>query len=205
MSDYSPAMLPKSLKNLIEELNRLPTIGPKSAERLSFYMLKRTDEENKRLGEAIQNLRRGIQMCTLCFNFSDESICKICFDNSRDHSLLCVVETIPDLVALERIGEFTGVYHVLHGRIDPLHEVGPEHIKLKELQQRILRDKQIQEIILATDPDIEGETTAMYVARMFQDSKLKITRIARGLPSGGNVEFADDLTLRNALKGRTLY
>jgi recombination protein RecR len=198
-------MIPKSIQNLIDELNKLPGIGPKSAERLVFYLLNRSDEEIKRLGEAVLALKKGISLCPSCYQFSHNGTCTICADQSRDHTQICVVEKIADLMAIERTGAYQGVYHVLHGRIDPLHRIGPEHIKLKELHDRVLSDTTIKEIIIATDPDIEGETTAMYIARMFEKKNIKITRIARGLPSGGNVEFADDTTLRNALKGRTDY
>ncbi len=198
-------MVPHSIQNLIHELNKLPGIGPKSAERLVFYLMKQPEEEVKRLAAAVGNLKAGIQLCHLCFNFSNSDTCGICINQNRDGSILCVVEAIPDLMAIERVGEFFGLYHVLHGRIDPLHQIGPEHIKLRELKDRVLKDKKIKEILIATDPDIEGETTAMYIARLFEGSKLKITRIARGLPAGGNLEFADDTTLRNALKGRTMY
>lgn len=198
-------MIPKSIQNLIDELNKLPGVGPKSAERLVFYLLKRSDEEVKRLGEAVLVLKKGISLCPSCYQFSTNGTCMICADQSRDHTQICVVETIPDLMAIEKTGAYKGIYHVLHGRIDPLHHIGPEHIKLAQLQQRVHTDKNIEEIIIATDPDIEGETTALYIARLFEHRKLIITRIARGLPSGGNVEFADDMTIRNALKGRTNY
>lgn len=198
-------MLPPSIHNLIEELNKLPGIGPKSAERLVFYLLRQPDEEVLSLAKAVESLKNGLQLCQSCFQFAQNEECSICADLSRDQSSICVVETILDLMAIERVGEYRGLYHVLHGRIDPLHRVGPDQIKLKELKTRTIRHPEISEIILATDPDIEGETTAMYISDMLKDSSIQISRIARGLPAGGNIEFADDMTLRNALKGRTSY
>lgn len=197
-------VVPKSIQNLIQQLKKLPGIGPKSAERLAFHIVQKTDEEVKELGTSIVDSKKGIHLCPECFHFSNNGNCLICSDQNRDQHIICVVETIADLLAVERLGEYRGVYHVLHGRIDPLRHIGPEHIKLQALRKRIEKGK-IAELIIATNPDIEGETTAMHIARMFKSTKLKLTRIARGIPSGGNLEFADDMTLRNAIQGRTRY
>ncbi len=198
-------MLPRSIQILIDELHKLPGIGPKSAERLVFHLLRQSDREVEALAGAVKGLKDGVNLCPQCFQFANSDLCSICADATRDRNEICVVETILDLMALERTNEYRGLYHVLHGRIDPLHGIGPEQIKLRELKQRLQKDGQIREIILATDPDIEGEATAMYIADLLKDLPVRISRLARGLPSGGNIEFADDMTLRSAFRGRTSF
>lgn len=196
-------MLPKALENLINQFRKLPTIGPKSAERLGFMLLKWSRSDLEQFGNALLALKDGVKLCPRCFYFLEHDACAFCDNPYRDASVLCVVETIVDLVALERIGDYNGLYHVLQGRIDPMNGVTAEHIRLRELYERVKANKEIKELIIATEPDVEGETTALYIANLLEKTHIQITRIGRGLPSGGNLEFADDTTLRNALRGRT--
>jgi len=189
------------LARLIEAFNKLPGIGPKSAQRLAYYLLHRPDEEAEVLAEAILALKEKIGLCSVCLNITDCDPCLICQDKERDHSKICVVERPSDIPPLERTGKYKGVYHVLHGAISPAQGIGSEELKAKELLSR-LRDGSVTEIILATNPNLEGETTAMYLRRMILPLDIRITRLARGLPFGADLEYADDMTLGQALEDR---
>lgn len=186
---------------LIEEFAKLPGIGPKTAQRLAFYILNSPHEMGSSLAEAIVEAREKITYCSVCCNLTDKDLCHICSDVKRNNEVICVVEEARDVVAMERTREFKGKYHVLQGAISPLDGVGPESLKIKELLSR-LNEEQVEEIILATNPNIEGEATAMYLARLLKPLGLKVTRIAHGLPVGGDLEYADEVTLSRALEGR---
>jgi recombination protein RecR len=189
------------MQTLIDELGRLPGIGPKSAQRIAFYLLKVDATDAKRLARAIEDAKDRVTWCRRCFNISEGDLCGFCLDERRDHHLVCVVEEPRDIVAVERTGEYRGRYHVLQGAISPIEGVGPEQLRIKELLARI-SDEEITEVILATNPNIEGEATAMYLARLLKPAGLKVTRIASGLPVGGDLEYADEVTLGRALEGR---
>ena len=186
---------------LIEELNKLPGIGPKSAQRLAYHLLRSPDQEAKALAEAILTLKEKIKLCSLCFNNTDCDPCRICQDRERDHSKICVVEKPSDIFPLEQTGKYNGVYHVLHGTINPTQGVGPEELKIKELLARF-RDGSVTEVIIATNPNVESETMAMYLQRIITPLGVRVTRLARGLPFGAELEYADDLTLGQALENR---
>jgi len=197
-------ILPQPIQNLIDELSKLPGIGTKSAQRLAFYLLRCPDQDIDNLAQAIGNLKKKIRLCEQCFNISEQNLCPICQNPERDKSTICVVENPLDILALEKAKEYKGLYHVLHGVISPADGLGPEQLKIKELISRIKQSKgKIKEVIIATNPSLEGEATAMYLLRQLKPLGVKITRIARGLPSGGDLEYADEITLTNALKGRT--
>jgi len=189
------------IARLIEELNKLPGIGPKSAQRLAYHILRSPDEEAKALAEAILTLKEKIKLCSLCFNNTDCDPCRICQDKERDHSKICVVEKPSDIFPLEQTGKYNGVYHVLHGTINPTQGVGPEELKIKELLVR-LKDGSVTEVIVATNPNVESETMAMYLQRIITPVGIRVTRLARGLPFGAELEYADDLTLQQALENR---
>jgi recombination protein RecR len=189
------------IAGLIEELNKLPGIGPKSAKRLAYHLLRSPDEEAKALAEAILTLKEKIKLCSLCFNNTDCDPCRICQDKERDHSKICVVEKPSDILPLEQTGKYNGVYHVLHGTINPTQGVGPEELKIKELLTR-LKDGSVTEVIVATNPNVESETMAMYLQRIITPLGTRVTRLARGLPFGAELEYADDLTLGQALENR---
>jgi recombination protein RecR len=189
------------IAGLIEELNKLPGIGPKSAKRLAYHLLRSSDEEAKALAEAILTLKEKIKLCSLCFNNTDCDPCRICQDKERDHSKICVVEKPSDILPLEQTGKYDGVYHVLHGTINPTQGVGPEELKIKELLAR-LKDGSVTEVIVATNPNVESETMAMYLQRIIAPLDIRVTRLARGLPFGAELEYADDLTLGQALENR---
>lgn len=189
------------IAGLIEELNKLPGIGPKSAKRLAYHLLRSPDEEAKALAEAILTLKEKIKLCSLCFNNTDCDPCRICQDKERDHSKICVVEKPSDILPLEQTGKYNGVYHVLHGTISPTQGVGPEELKIKELLAR-LKDGHVTEVIVATNPNVESETMAMYLHRIITPLGIRVTRLARGLPFGAELEYADDLTLGQALENR---
>jgi recombination protein RecR len=189
------------IARLIEELNKLPGIGPKSAQRLAYHLLRSPDEEAKALAEAISTLKEKIKLCSLCFNNTDCDPCRICQDKERDHSKICVVEKPSDIFPLEQTGKYNGVYHVLHGTINPTQGVGPEELKVKELLAR-LKDGSVTEVIVATNPNVESETMAMYLQRIITPLGIRVTRLARGLPFGAELEYADDLTLGQALENR---
>lgn len=196
MSIYSP-----SIEKLIEAFERLPSIGHKTAARLAFHMLNSSEEEINNFVNAITNAKKNLKYCSKCFNISDTDPCIICSNPKRDESIICVVEDVRDIIAMERTHEFNGVYHVLHGSISPMNGVGPEDIKVKELLAR-LTDGKVKEIILATNPRVEGEATAMYLSKLIKPLGIKVTRIARGIPVGGDLEYTDEITLMQALEGR---
>ncbi len=195
-SNYTPPV-----QALIDELGRLPGIGPKSAQRIAFHLLKMPVEDANRLAHAITEAKARVRFCERCFNVADDVLCPICNDDNRDSSVLCVVEESRDIVAIERTGEFRGRYHVLLGAMSPLEGIGPEQLKIRELVARI-DPENVQEIILCTNPNTEGEVTAMYLARLLKPIGLTVSRIASGLPVGGDLEYADELTLGRALEGR---
>ena len=194
-------LVAEPIARLIDELNKLPGIGPKSAKRLAYHILGRPDEEAKALAEAILTLKEKIKLCSVCFNITDLDPCRICQDEERDHSKICVVEKPSDILPLEQTGKYDGVYHVLHGTISPTQGIGPEHLKVNELVAR-LKDGPITEVIVATNPNVESETMAMYLQRLVTPLGIRVTRLARGLPFGAELEYADDLTLRQALENR---
>jgi recombination protein RecR len=189
------------ISRLIEELNKLPGIGPKSAKRLAYHLLRSSDEEAKALAEAILTLKEKIKLCSVCFNNTDCDPCRICQDKERDHSKICVVEKPSDILPLEQTGKYDGVYHVLHGTISPTEGVGPEELKIKELLAR-LKDDSVTEVIVATNPNVESETMTLYLQRIITPLGIRVTRLARGLPFGAELEYADDLTLGQALENR---
>jgi recombination protein RecR len=186
---------------LIDELGRLPGIGPKSAQRIAFHLLKVPPEDANRLARAISEAKERVTFCERCFNVSEGPLCTMCTDDRRDSSVVCVVEDARDIVAVEKTGEFRGRYHVLLGAISPIDGIGPEQLKVRELLAR-LEPEGVREVILCTNPNIEGEATAMYLARLLKPLGLRVTRIASGLPVGGDLEYADELTLGRALEGR---
>jgi recombination protein RecR len=186
---------------LIDELGRLPGIGPKSAQRIAFHLLKAAPEDANRLARAITEAKARISWCTRCFNFATGELCPYCLDERRDPTLVCVVEEPRDIVAVERTHEFNGRYHVLQGAIAPIEGIGPEQLRVKELMKRV-EDEHVTEVILATNPNIEGEATAMYLARLLKPLGVRVTRPASGLPVGGDLEYADEVTLGRALEGR---
>lgn len=189
------------IARLIEQLTKLPGVGPKTAQRLAFYLLNLPKEEVHKLTDSISNARETVRYCSSCCNLTDRDPCSICGNTARDASMICVVEQPRDVVAMEKTREFRGYYHVLHGAINPMEGVGPDDIKVRELVAR-LGSSAVREIILCTNPTTEGEVTAMYLARILKPMGLKVTRIARGLPVGGDLEYADEVTLTKALEGR---
>ncbi len=189
------------LKNLITEFAKMPGIGRKSAQRLAYYVLALEDSQALALAEAIRKVKEEVHLCPKCFNITDLEVCEICTSAKRDQSLICVVENAKDIIAIEKTREYRGLYHVLHGVISPMDGVGPEDIKVKELLERI-GQVDAKEIILAMNPNIEGEATAMYISRLIKPLGIMTTRLARGIPMGGELEFADEYTLVSALKGR---
>jgi recombination protein RecR len=195
------AYYPEPVARVIEALQRLPGIGPKTAQRLAFFLLKRPVDEVQGLAEALSQLKALIVHCSVCFNVTQEDPCRICRDPQRDAHSLCVVEEPNDLLALEKTGGFRGRYHVLLGALSPLDGIGPEDLKVRELLMRLETDT-VEEIILATNPSVEGEATAIYLAKLLKPLATRITRIARGLPVGGDLEYADEVTLAKALEGR---
>ena len=201
-------MLPNNLKNISLFLERLPGIGEKTANRLTFFLLNLPEEDLKEFAGNVATLKSKTKLCKLCFNFTEHEICEICKDQKRDHSVVCVIETVLDLLSFEQGRIYNGLYHVLHGKIDPLNRVGPEDLKIRDLELRIKNSKfEIKEIILATNPDMEGEATAMYIKNKLEikNEKLKITRLAYGLPMGANLEYADYMTLKKAIEGRNRF
>ncbi|MBE6031633.1 MAG: recombination protein RecR [Clostridiales bacterium] len=191
----------KPLANLIGQLSRLPGIGGKSAQRLAFHILSMDEQEAFAIADAILDAKKNMKYCSVCGNLTDVDPCGICSDSSRDEKVICVVEGPRDVTAMERIREFKGLYHVLHGAISPMDGVGPEDINLKSLILR-LQQNDVEEVILATNPNIEGEATAMYIARLIKPSGIKVSRIAHGLPVGGDLDYADEVTLSKAMEGR---
>lgn len=191
----------KPLSKLISELSKLPGIGGKTAQRLAFYILSMDDKDAFAIADAIIDAKKNMKYCSECGNLTDNDPCRICSDNTRDKTTICVVESPKDVSAMERIKEFKGLYHVLHGAISPMDGIGPDDINLKQLIIR-LQQNNVTEIIMATNPNIEGEATAMYTARLIKPSGIKVTRIAHGVPVGGDLEYADEITLSKAMEGR---
>lgn len=199
--DTSVQIIPTSVERLITELEKLPGIGPKSASRLAFYLIKADNQDVDALGESLLGLKEGIQHCRTCFNFSESEQCALCASAGRDDQQICVVEDPLDIVAIERAGTFKGKYHVLHGAIAPIEGIGPEQLKVAELIER-LKGAGVTEVIIATNPNLEGEATALYIQKLIKPLVPRVTRLASGLPMGGDVEYADELTLSRALEGR---
>lgn len=189
------------IANLIAQLSKLPGIGPKTAQRLAFHILHAPEEDVRKLAEALLEAKTKVHQCSRCFNITDVDPCPICSDETRDQKVICVVEGPRDIIALERTREYRGLYHVLHGALSPMDGIGPENLKVKELLQR-LNQGDFTEVIIATNPNVEGEATALYLARLLKPLGLKVTRIAHGLPVGGELEYADEMTLARAFEGR---
>lgn len=193
---------PRPLNKLINELSKLPGIGGKTAQRLAFHILSLSDREAEELAQAIVSAKKNLRYCSECGNLTDQEKCLICSDPARDRSVICVVETPQDVMAMERIREYKGLYHVLHGAISPAEGIGPNDINLKSLITRLQASDEVKEIIIATNPNIEGEATAMYISRLLKPAGIKVTRIAHGIPVGGDLEYADEVTLLKAIEGR---
>jgi recombination protein RecR len=193
--------LPRSVERLIDEFARLPGIGPKTASRLAFYLLRASDQHAEDLSTALVDLKELTRLCTICFNITEDDPCPICSDSSRDHKILCVVEEPLDMVAMERARAFHGRYHVLHGAISPVEGIGPEDLKIEELMRRV-EDDDFEEIVIATNVTLEGDSTALYLQRRLKAYNIRLTRLARGLPVGGDLEYTDEITLGRALEGR---
>lgn len=202
--------IPKAIQSTIESFERLPGIGPKTAQRLTFYLLHVPQQELDGFAEAVKNLKAKTVLCSICFTVGEEDPCSYCSSSSRDQTTICVVEQALDVLALEKSGQYKGVYHVLHGKIDPLNSIGPDEIYIRQLFDRIkmsTNGHSIREIILATNPTMEGEATAMYLSKEIKDRfpSISITRIGRGLPIGADLEYADSMTLQRAMEGRSSY
>ncbi len=193
---------PRAVTQLIEEFHRLPGIGPKTAQRLTFFLLRAPREQSEALASALAQLKERIVTCSVCCNIAEEDPCAICRDESREGSMICVVEEPLDVLAIERTREYHGLYHVLHGAISPVEGIGPEDLKIQALLDRLQGNPAIREVVLATNPNLEGEATAMYLERLIKPMGVKMTRLARGLPVGGDLEYADEVTLTRALEGR---
>ena len=196
--------LAEPVSNLIDAFSQLPGIGPKTATRLVYYLLRNDEAVSLKLAHALEELKQRTLFCSVCFNIADQDPCAICANAQRDHGLICIVEEPLDVQAIERTREFTGVYHVLHGAISPVEGIGPEDLKIGELLHRIQSSETpVRELLLATNPNLEGEATSMYIARLTKPLGLRVTRLARGLPMGGDLEYADEVTLGRALTGRS--
>jgi recombination protein RecR len=198
----SGGMYEGAIQDLIDALGRLPGVGPKSAQRIAFYILESDKEVAEALVEAVRTVKDRVKFCTECGNVSEEEQCRICRDPRRDPSKICIVEESKDVIAIERTREFRGKYHVLGGAISPIDGIGPDQLRIRELMQR-LSDTTVTEVIIATDPNLEGEATAMYLARLIKPSGISVSRLASGLPVGGDLEYADEVTLGRAFEGRT--
>ena len=196
MSYYSP-----SIEKLIESFEKLPSIGHKTAARLAFHVLEQTKEQTQEFINSIINAKQNLKYCSKCYNISDTDPCPICSNDKRDGSKICVVEDVRDIIAMEKTHEYKGKYHVLHGAISPMNGIGPDDIRIKELITRLHNEK-IEEVILATNPRVEGEATAMYISKLIKPLGIKVTRIAHGIPVGGDLEYTDEITLTKALEGR---
>jgi len=194
--------IPRPVQILIDELSRLPGIGPKTASRLTYFLLRQPPEQSKSLAEALVEMKERTRFCSICFNMTENDPCPVCSDEAREASVLCVLEEPLDVIAIEKTRVFKGRYHVLHGAISPVDDVGPDDLRIKELLNR-LRDNKVREVIIATNPSYEGEATAMYLQKQIAPLGLKVTRLARGLPVGGDLEYADETTLARALEGRS--
>jgi len=195
-------LLVEPVARLIEEFSRLPGIGPKTAARLVFYLLRAPEEQALALSDALRALRERIRFCSICFNITDSDPCAVCADEGRDRSTICVVEEPLDVVAIERTREYHGLYHVLHGTLSPVEGIGPDDLHIADLMPRLKGNPPVREVIIATNPNMEGEATAMYLARQLSGSGVRVSRLARGLPVGGDLEYADQVTLGRALAGR---
>jgi recombination protein RecR len=200
-------IIPKAIQNLIESFEKLPGVGPKTAQRLTFYLLHVPQGELDRFAMSLENLKKNTILCSNCFMIDEKSPCSICSDSNRNKEILCVVEQPLDVLALEKGRGYKGMYHVLHGKIDPLNNIGPDEIYIPQLFKRVKEDEEVKEIILATNPTMEGEATAMYISKQLKERNpdIKITRIGRGLPVGADLEYADDITLQRAMDGRSQY
>lgn len=194
------AKLPRSIEKLINEFAKLPGIGSKSASRLTFYLLKRADLENELFAEALTKLKNAVVFCSICHNMAESDPCSICSDPSRDQTIICVAEEPLDALALDSTGAYKGLFHILGGVLNPLEGIGPEKLNIDSLIARL--DGTVKEVILATNPSLEGETTAMHIQKLLKDKNVKVTRLARGLPTGGDLEYADEITIAQALQGR---
>lgn len=192
----------RPIVRVVDEFSRLPGIGPKTAQRLTYHLLRMPAEQAQALAEAIMELKNNVVLCSQCFNITESSPCQICDNPGRDVTRVCVVEEPLDVLAIERTGQYKGQYHVLHGALSPIEGIGPDELKIRELVQR-LTPNGIEEVILATNPNLEGDATAMYLTRLIQPLGVTVTRLARGLPMGGDLEYADEITLSNALAGRS--
>jgi len=199
LAEYPTTAAP--VARLIEEFNKLPGIGPKTAQRLTYFLIKATEDQARALGEAILSLKGHLTFCSQCQNVTQSDPCPICQDQERDTSVICIVEEPLDILPIERSGSYKGLYHVLHGVISPINGVGPDELKLRQLLPRLGGGK-VREVILATNPNLEGEATAMYIQRLISPLGIRVTRLARGLPVGGDLEYADDVTITRALQGR---
>lgn len=200
--------IPRAIQNLIESFEKLPGVGPKTAQRLTFYLLHVPQGELDKFAGSLENLKKDTILCSICFMIDETNPCSICSDSKRDHSIVCVVEQPLDVLALEKGRGFNGVYHVLHGKIDPLNNIGPDEIFVNQLISKLkAQNSKVKEVILATNPTMEGEGTAMYIAKQLREKNLdiKITRIGRGLPVGADLEYADEVTLQRAMEGRSQY
>jgi recombination protein RecR len=195
------SVIPEPVTRLIEAFGQLPGIGPKTAARLTFYLLRRPPEQAEALADAVRDLKQKTVLCASCFNIADSSPCPVCRDEGRDRAMLCVVEEPLDVLAIERTGEFHGLYHVLHGALSPVEGIGPEELRINELTARA-RQGTVREVLLATNPTLEGEATATYIARLLRPLGVRLTRLARGLPVGGDLEYTDSVTLSRAIEGR---
>lgn len=196
--------LPTSLERVINEFGKLPGIGPKTAQRLAFYLLKKESVDINGLSDAVRALKTDITFCTQCHNMAETDPCSICADQNRDRTIICVVEEPLDALALDKTGQFKGLFHILGGVLNPMEGIGPEQLNISSLQKRIT-DLEVKEIIIATNPTLEGETTAMHISKFLNGTNVRVTRIARGLPMGGDLEYADEITLSRALEGRREY
>ncbi len=195
------AGFPKKIENLITEISKLPGIGPKSAERIALHIISMDDYKVDSLVNAIKDARKNLHLCPICFNLTDKEVCDICSDSKRDHSTICVVEEVSDLYAIEKSGEYRGVYHVLHGRIDPMNHISVEDLKIKELVERVAKGG-VKEVIIATNPNFNGDITSLYLQKVLKPFGVKISRIATGLPKGTEIDFVDSVTLIMAIKDR---
>lgn len=192
----------KPIARVVDELARLPGIGPKTAQRLTYYLLRSPADQAQALAEAILDLKNKVVLCSQCFNITERTPCEICANPERDATRICVVEEPLDVLAIERTGQYGGQYHVLHGALSPMEGIGPDELKIRELLHRLQSDT-VEEVILATNPNLEGDATAMYLTRLIEPFGIAVTRLARGLPTGGDLEYADEITLSNALAGRS--
>ena len=194
----------ETIQKLIDEFSKFPGIGKKTAQRMAFFVLKERKEEAEAIAQAILDVKTKVGYCSVCFNITEEDPCTICRDGKRDRSTICVVEEANDMVALEKTNQYKGLFHVLGGVLSPLDGVGPDDLKIKELLSR-LKGKEVKEVIIATNPNTEGEATAIYLSKLIKPLGIKVTRIARGLPAGGDLEYADQITIANALEGRVEF